>query len=67
MTQAFLLIVTASPDTRFDRELEFFKLELEAFTRTLVKFYTRGPVPKVEIFVPGDDALAESLRSALVK
>ena len=37
MIQAYLIIVTPGPETRFDQEPEFLRGELQAFAERLVK------------------------------
>jgi hypothetical protein len=57
VTQVFLLIVTPGPETRFVQDPEFCRAELEAFAEKLMKFYSRGPLPKVACLMAGQEPL----------
>jgi hypothetical protein len=61
MTQAFLLIVTPGPETKFREEPEFFKAELEAFCERLVKFHSGGTIPAVRCFI-GEAKQGETIK-----
>jgi len=51
MKQAYLLTITGDERTRFDADPEFIRAELQAFASRLIKFYSRGSIPAVNVLI----------------